>query len=53
MHKNFEDGDALKLLPADLPVELQSMLLVLLQKHRSRWKDELSLDSVMYPGNSR
>lgn len=45
VHKNLEGDEASKLLPADLPLELQSMLLVLLRKHRSRWKDELSLDS--------
>ncbi|KAG8372263.1 hypothetical protein BUALT_Bualt12G0048200 [Buddleja alternifolia] len=42
VHKNSEGNDILKLLPPDLPLELQTMLLVLLQKHRSEWKGELS-----------
>ncbi|KAH6820845.1 FAR1-related sequence 3, partial [Perilla frutescens var. hirtella] len=42
--KNLKGDDGLKLLPADLPLELQNMLLVLLQKHRSHWKEELFLE---------
>ncbi|KAI3444228.1 hypothetical protein Pfo_000893 [Paulownia fortunei] len=42
VHKNLEGDDILKLLPHDLPLELQSMLLILFQKHHSQWKGELS-----------
>ncbi|KAK6159011.1 hypothetical protein DH2020_006325 [Rehmannia glutinosa] len=41
VHKKLEGGDILKLVPADLPLELQSMFLMLLQKHQSQWKGEL------------
>ncbi|XP_057785291.1 uncharacterized protein LOC131002839 isoform X5 [Salvia miltiorrhiza] len=42
VHKNIEECDGLKLFPADLPLQLQRMLLAQLQKLRSYWKEELS-----------
>ncbi|KAL8493523.1 hypothetical protein ACS0TY_024649 [Phlomoides rotata] len=42
VHKDLEGDDALKLLPPGLPLELDSMLCALLQKHQSNWKEELS-----------
>ncbi|KAK4412733.1 protein FAR1-RELATED SEQUENCE 3 [Sesamum alatum] len=46
VHKNVEGDDIMKLLPPDLPLELHSVLLVSLQKHRRQWKGELSQEQV-------
>ncbi|KAL2502084.1 uncharacterized protein Fot_35932 [Forsythia ovata] len=42
VHEILDDDDILKLLPHDLPLELQRMLLMSLQKYQSQWKQELS-----------
>ncbi|KAL9154847.1 hypothetical protein ABFS82_10G144400 [Erythranthe guttata] len=42
VHKNLGGDDVLKLFPLDLSLELQSTLLTLLQKHRSKWRGELN-----------
>ncbi|CAI9761232.1 unnamed protein product [Fraxinus pennsylvanica] len=42
VHENLDGDDILKLLPHNLPLELQRMLLMSLQKYQSQWKQELS-----------
>ncbi|KAJ4828266.1 hypothetical protein Tsubulata_025177 [Turnera subulata] len=42
VHEGFTGDDLLKLFPPDLSLDLQSMLVLLLQKHQSQWKEELS-----------
>ncbi|XP_022888006.1 uncharacterized protein LOC111403654 isoform X1 [Olea europaea var. sylvestris] len=42
VHENLEGDGILKLLPHNLPLELQRMLLMSLQKYQSQWKQELS-----------
>ncbi|XP_010251635.1 PREDICTED: uncharacterized protein LOC104593473 [Nelumbo nucifera] len=44
LHENFIGNDILKLFPHDLPLELQSILLLLLQKYQDQWKEETSRD---------
>ncbi|KAM7274071.1 hypothetical protein ACFE04_028735 [Oxalis oulophora] len=42
VHQNLTGSDLLKLFPPDLSLELQSMLVLLLQKYQSQWKEEVS-----------
>ncbi|KAL3632653.1 hypothetical protein CASFOL_025637 [Castilleja foliolosa] len=42
VHKNIEGDDVLKLLPHNFTMEMKSMLHMLLLKHMSQWKRELS-----------
>lgn len=53
VHKDLEGDDALKLLPPGLPLELNSMLCTLLQKHKTHWKEELSQEQVTFRGWQR
>nr|DAD43204.1 TPA_asm: hypothetical protein HUJ06_001434 [Nelumbo nucifera] len=49
LHENFIGNDILKLFPHDLPLELQSILLLLLQKYQDQWKEETSRDQGILP----
>ncbi|KAK6243613.1 hypothetical protein QUC31_010022 [Theobroma cacao] len=42
VHENFNGDDLLKLFPPDLPLDLQSTLILLFQKYQSQWKEEIS-----------
>ncbi|KAB2058564.1 hypothetical protein E1A91_A11G250500v1 [Gossypium mustelinum] len=42
VHENFNGDDLLKLFPPDLSLDLQSLLVLLLQKYQSQWKEELA-----------
>ncbi|XP_058079192.1 uncharacterized protein LOC131227410 isoform X1 [Magnolia sinica] len=44
VHDNLAGNDIQKLFPLDLPFELQSTLMMLLQKYQSQWKEEASRD---------
>ncbi|KAH9706558.1 hypothetical protein KPL70_012257 [Citrus sinensis] len=54
VRENFTSDDLLKLFPPDLSLDLQSNLILLLQKHQKQWKEEssreqpLSGTSVLY-----
>ncbi|KAH0972738.1 hypothetical protein GBA52_024894 [Prunus armeniaca] len=41
VHENLTGDDLLKLFPPDLPLDLQSSLVVLFHKYQSQWKDEV------------
>ncbi|XP_062103423.1 uncharacterized protein LOC133814485 [Humulus lupulus] len=43
---NFSGDDLLKLVLPDLPVDLQQMLLLLFQKYRSQWKEDVSKEQA-------
>ncbi|XP_027350634.1 uncharacterized protein LOC113861802 isoform X2 [Abrus precatorius] len=45
-YQNLTGDELLKLFPPDLPLELQSNLVLLLQKNRDRWKEEISPERV-------
>ncbi|XP_022888008.1 protein FAR1-RELATED SEQUENCE 3-like isoform X2 [Olea europaea var. sylvestris] len=49
VHENLEGDGILKLLPHNLPLELQRMLLMSLQKYQSQWKQELSEEQGILP----
>lgn len=42
VHENFTADDLFKLFPPDLPLHLQSILVLLLQKYQSQWKEEIA-----------
>ncbi|MBA0716094.1 hypothetical protein Golax_014960, partial [Gossypium laxum] len=42
VHENFNGDELLKLFPPDLSLDLQSLLVLLLQKYQSQWKEELA-----------
>ncbi|KAM5550488.1 hypothetical protein ABKV19_027577 [Rosa sericea] len=42
VHENLTADDLLKLFPPDLPLDLQSILVLSLQKFESQWKDEIA-----------
>uniref|UniRef100_A0A5B7BE93 Uncharacterized protein n=1 Tax=Davidia involucrata TaxID=16924 RepID=A0A5B7BE93_DAVIN len=44
VHENFTGDDLLKMFPADLSLDLQSILILLFQKHQKQWKEEISRD---------
>eukprot|EP00268_Persea_americana_P005974 TRINITY_DN12087_c0_g1_i1.p1 TRINITY_DN12087_c0_g1~~TRINITY_DN12087_c0_g1_i1.p1 ORF type:complete len:132 (-),score=18.68 TRINITY_DN12087_c0_g1_i1:564-959(-) len=48
VHRNFTGNDIQKLFPVDLPLELQSILLMLLQKYQNQWQEEASRDQVVH-----
>ncbi|KAL3819619.1 hypothetical protein ACJIZ3_005524 [Penstemon smallii] len=52
VRKSLDGEDILKLLPHDLPLELQSMLLVLLQKHQNQWKRDMSQEQPLTGRNA-
>ncbi|CAL5435469.1 unnamed protein product [Camellia sinensis] len=42
VNENFTGDDILKLFPPDLPLDLQSTLILLFQKYQDQWKEEMS-----------
>ncbi|XP_021282900.1 uncharacterized protein LOC110415546 [Herrania umbratica] len=52
VHENFNGDDLLKLFPPDLPLDLQSTLILLFQKYQSQWKEELSKEQHPLPRTS-
>ncbi|KAF3441472.1 hypothetical protein FNV43_RR15386 [Rhamnella rubrinervis] len=52
VYGSFTGDDLLKLFPADLPIELQSILLVLFQKHQSQWMEDISREQRSLPRTS-
>ncbi|KAI5317214.1 PREDICTED: FAR1-RELATED SEQUENCE 3 [Prunus dulcis] len=46
VHENFTGDDLLKLFPPDLPLDLQSSLVVLFHKYQSQWKDEVAREQL-------
>ncbi|KAF8403494.1 hypothetical protein HHK36_011598 [Tetracentron sinense] len=44
VHENFTGDDILKLFPPNLSLDLQSILILLLQKYQSQWKEDASRD---------
>lgn len=52
VHENFAGDDLLKLFPPDLPLELQSMLIMMLQKYQNQWKEEMSREQHSLPRTS-
>ncbi|KAK8628167.1 hypothetical protein V6N13_063879 [Hibiscus sabdariffa] len=42
VHENYHGDDLLKLFPPDLSLDLQSLLVLLLQKYQSQWKEEIA-----------
>ncbi|TYI02330.1 hypothetical protein ES332_A11G259800v1 [Gossypium tomentosum] len=49
VHENFNGDDLLKLFPPDLSLDLQSLLVLLLQKYQSQWKEELAKEQEVLP----
>ncbi|KAK7286617.1 hypothetical protein RJT34_21738 [Clitoria ternatea] len=45
-YRELNSEDLLKLFPPDLPLDLQTNLVLCLQKNRDRWKEELSKERV-------
>ncbi|XP_012070336.1 uncharacterized protein LOC105632545 isoform X2 [Jatropha curcas] len=52
VHENFTSDDLLKLFPPDLSLDLQSILILLLQKYQNQWKEELSKEQHPLPRTS-
>ncbi|XP_073157704.1 uncharacterized protein [Henckelia pumila] len=48
LNESFGGNYILKLLPPDMTLEMQSILLVTLQKHQSQWKEELSQEERLF-----
>ncbi|KAI5427567.1 protein FAR1-RELATED SEQUENCE 3 isoform X1 [Lathyrus oleraceus] len=46
VYQNWSDDELLELLPADLPLQLQTILLLTFQKNRDRWKQDISSQQV-------
>ncbi|XP_077241180.1 uncharacterized protein LOC143881785 [Tasmannia lanceolata] len=44
VHESLTGDDIQKLFPLDLPLELQSILVLILHKYQNQWKDEFSRD---------
>ncbi|XP_058750682.1 uncharacterized protein LOC131623685 isoform X2 [Vicia villosa] len=42
VYQNWSDDELLKLFPDDLPLQLQTILLLAFQKNRHRWKQDIS-----------
>ncbi|XP_002530963.3 uncharacterized protein LOC8268590 isoform X1 [Ricinus communis] len=51
-HENFTGDDLLKLFPPDLSLDLQSNLILLLQKYQNQWKEEISREQHQLPRTS-
>ncbi|KAJ0113786.1 hypothetical protein Patl1_02631 [Pistacia atlantica] len=47
--ENFTGDDLLKLFPPDLSLDLQSILLLLLEKYQNQWKEEISGETNLLP----
>ncbi|XVF30674.1 hypothetical protein REPUB_Repub16aG0078700 [Reevesia pubescens] len=52
VHENFNGDDLLKLFPPDLSLDLQSILVLLLQKYQSQWKEEIAKEPHSLPRTS-
>ncbi|GAV57489.1 hypothetical protein CFOL_v3_01026 [Cephalotus follicularis] len=52
VHQNLTGDGLLKLFPADLPLDLQSSLVVLLHKYQNQWKDDVSREQHPLPRTS-
>lgn len=46
-YEELSGDDILKLFPPDLPIELQQILLLLLQKYQTQWKEDVSREQVL------
>ncbi|ERM99032.1 hypothetical protein AMTRI_Chr01g127010 [Amborella trichopoda] len=49
VHENLTGDDIQKLFPLEVPLELQSILVLLLQKYQSQWKVDTSKDQPQWP----
>ncbi|KAK9280211.1 hypothetical protein L1049_013898 [Liquidambar formosana] len=49
VHENFTGDDLLKLFPPNLPLDLQSILILLFQKYQNQWKEDMSRDQHPFP----
>ncbi|KAG2687476.1 hypothetical protein I3760_09G052900 [Carya illinoinensis] len=49
VHENFSGDHLLKLFPPDLPLDLQSILVLSLQKYQGLWKDDCSREQRTFP----
>ncbi|KAF7801415.1 Far1-related sequence 3 [Senna tora] len=52
VYQNFTGEDLLKLFPPDLPLDLQSILVLSLQKNQERWKEDISREQHLSPGST-
>ncbi|KAK2970842.1 hypothetical protein RJ640_016638, partial [Escallonia rubra] len=52
VHENFTGDDMLKLFPPDLPLDLQSMLVMSFQKYQNQWKEEMLREQHLMPKTS-
>ncbi|KAK2999119.1 hypothetical protein RJ639_022947, partial [Escallonia herrerae] len=52
VHENFTGDDMLKLFPPDLPLDLQSILVMSFQKYQNQWKEEMSREQHLTPKTS-
>ncbi|XP_061348939.1 uncharacterized protein LOC133294299 isoform X2 [Gastrolobium bilobum] len=49
VYQNFSGDELLKLFPSDLPLDLQSILLLSFQKNQDRWKEDISREQDLLP----
>ncbi|XP_041024796.1 uncharacterized protein LOC121265294 [Juglans microcarpa x Juglans regia] len=49
VHENFSGDHLLKLFPPDLPLDLQSILVLSFQKYQGLWKDDCSREQRTFP----
>ncbi|KAK7336345.1 hypothetical protein VNO77_16883 [Canavalia gladiata] len=52
VYQNLSGDDLLKVFPPDLPLDLQSNLLLSLQKNKDRWKEEISPEEKLRTTNA-
>ncbi|KAH7571611.1 hypothetical protein JRO89_XS04G0100200 [Xanthoceras sorbifolium] len=52
VRENFTSDDILKLFPPDLSLDLQSILILLLQKYQNQWKEEMAREQHPVPRTS-
>ncbi|KAK7290713.1 hypothetical protein RIF29_05319 [Crotalaria pallida] len=52
VHQNLTGDDLLKLFPPDLPLDLQSILVLSLQKNQQQWKQDVSREQDFLPRTS-
>ncbi|KAJ7976478.1 Far1-related sequence 3 [Quillaja saponaria] len=52
VHENFSSDDLLKLFPPDMPLDLQSILILSLQKCQNQWKEDISKEQHLLPRTS-
>ncbi|XP_028761346.1 uncharacterized protein LOC114719937 [Neltuma alba] len=51
-YQNFTGDDLLKLFPPDLPLDLQSILVLSFQKNKDEWKEDVSGEQHLLPRTS-